>query len=897
MDVPDEKLNTIEHRRYNFGHDEFHNSAQKLREWKWTRTSKAARSASVTLSPILIQPSHSDQSPFTTASIQFRTSKTLLQSFLPLGVPSFSIEAPGTVVTCTLAHTTFDANEIIRGTNIPLVLNDQMDWIIRDRETYGIPAVFNTLTAQHDSKRFCATASSNGQVLVNMVLGDLEAVPDNDLNTFGTPKLPGIYANKGFLTWTYLPAFGADAAGAFALWVPCKTDDAAVRVTQAWRSEKTSLKFESSIAINSPTLREIASRLDKHAQTAIRERYVATSHYPSTIKDRAPVVATLELNAGGFLSHKFSASIDSRDRPHVRKRKRGIAPSTTLTTQVYGGHTNRETSAVEDSGGSSVEPSYLGRSNYLDTHVIIDEQDASQYRQTNNKTPTPSPHLTVQNFTVDGMVSSSIRESLIVSFIKKCGPWMPLVDVDRIHAIFNDSGTANQPSMLMLSILVAGSKVSTAPRAAEFGKQCYQRAKARFYSGDEHNTVDVIIATVFLQWWNQSGPEHISIDNSSFWLRIGVALAHQIGLHKEPNERHQHAQLWRKLWWTLVSRDSQIATSHGRPRAINPQDSNMRVLNIRDFAVLDEDALLFMNFISITRILGDLTQSCLRGHLTENQRLEFETSLSSWIGALPEIFHLHDRTTNLLKPYSFRSRQLHVPYFVALIILFRQEAPDKCPSGVSVLAASFISGIFEEYLDWADIWFVSPASIFYLLVASLLQISAHRFPALAANAGKETRITDQAILELKKRFPTAFGAERVLHSIRNVSTTSSHPEQIDLSPHQQDLFSPFGPALCSHWYIVFEAAQSDIHRARREQDRTDVLSGDATPSYRQADYAAWPQRSSESVRGLPGNVTVTANHTSHEVSAYDSTAGYDSLLVDDPMGQWWWSDLLPLPEV
>lgn len=129
---------------------------------------------------------------------------------------------------------------------------------------------------------------------------------------------------------------------------------------------------------------------------------------------------------------------------------------------------------------------------------------------------------------------------------------MPLVDVDRIHNIFNEPGNASQPSMLMLSILVAGSKVSTAPRAAELGKQCYQLAKTKFYAGDEHNTVDVIIATVFLQWWNQSGPEHISIDNSSFWLRIGVALAHQIGLHKEPDYRHPQAHLRRKLWWTLV---------------------------------------------------------------------------------------------------------------------------------------------------------------------------------------------------------------------------------------------------------------------------------------------------------------------------------------------------------
>lgn len=334
----------------------------------------------------------------------------------------------------------------------------------------------------------------------------------------------------------------------------------------------------------------------------------------------------------------------------------------------------------------------------------------------------------------------------------------------------------------------------------------------------------------------------------------------------------------------------------------------MRPLNIRDFVLLDEDALLFMNFIHITRILGDITQSCLRGDLTQNQRLEFESSLSSWVGSLPEVFHLHDRSTKLLNPYSFRSRQLHVPYFVALIILFRQEAPDKCPSGVSVLAASFISGVFEEYLDWADISSVSPASIFYLLVASLLQISSHRFQTLASNADKETRVTDQSIQELKKRFPTAFGAERVIQSIRNASTISSHRAQIGLSPHQQDFFAPFGPALCSHWYSIFEAtrihqqAQGAEGADRNHPQPHDNITG---LSYRQTDYpeAAWPQRPPDLVQRLPpgeregggvGDVSFI-DQSAHELgSSYVHTAAYDqSSAFEDPMGQWWWSDLLP----
>ena len=162
---------------------------------------------------------------------------------------------------------------------------------------------------------------------------------------------------------------------------------------------------------------------------------------------------------------------------------------------------------------------------------------------------------------------------------------------------------------------------------------------------------------------------------------------------------------------------------------------------------------LFMNFVKITSILGDLTEQCLRGNLTDRRRIELEDGLMEYMHNLPTAFHLYDRETETLMPYTFRSRQLHVPYFVALIILFRQGPPEKCPSTISILAASFISGIFEEYLDWGDISFVSPPSIFYLLVASLVQVSSHRFPALSSSTERETRITDQAIRSSKSVSP------------------------------------------------------------------------------------------------------------------------------------------------
>jgi hypothetical protein len=560
-------------------------------------------------------------------------------------------------------------------------------------------------------------------------------------------------------------------------------------------------------------------------------------------------------------------------------------------------------SPISDLSSKSVhEPSYLGRAAYLDTHAPIDEEDASQYQSTTQKLSTPFINLTAQKITLDELVPRSIKQSLISSFMRKCRPWMPLVTSDEVDSLFKSDASG---SFLSLAILVAGSKVSTAPNAVAIGQKCYDLAKLRFYAGLETKTFSVIIGTVFLQWWNQSGPEHVSPDNSSFWLRIGVALAHQVGLHKQPDHWDPKAPLRRKIWWSLVvstqllgrpgvgahhflkSRDCQIATSHGRPRAIQMVDSDMRPLSIRDFNATDPDALLFIEFVSVTVILGDLTQACLRQDLSVRRRADIEASLRLWLRDLPTEFHLHDRSTRSLIPYNFRSRQLHVPYFISLIILFRQKTPDQCPPGISILAASFILGIYEEYLDWGDINYVSPPSIFYLMAASLVQASSHRFPALATNKEKELHVTHDAIHSLKQRFPTALGAERVIISARNIANdVTLNGLHFELSPYEKEFLAFFGPDLCFHWDLVLRAGSP---APGMESGRSPA----SLPPYPRSDpvfpTGKWPIRPADYTTASAG-MQMGLEQSNWD---FDSIVQYNEMPSSAAIGQWWWGDLLP----
>lgn len=233
-------------------------------------------------------------------------------------------------------------------------------------------------------------------------------------------------------------------------------------------------------------------------------------------------------------------------RPHTRKRKReGLVQSPAESVPNTTAPPRR---SPLRQATSTREPSYLGRADYLDTHAPIDEDDASQYPRSPTKSTIPQD-LATRHVGLDDLMSRSARESLISSFLKRCRPWMPLVNAEEVTTLFSSNANAN---FLMLAILVAGSKVSTMPKAHDLGQRCYDLAKLRFYAGREVDSIEVIIGSVFLQWWNQTGPEHISIDNSSFWLRIAVALAHQTGLHKEPDNHNMQRALRRRLWWALV---------------------------------------------------------------------------------------------------------------------------------------------------------------------------------------------------------------------------------------------------------------------------------------------------------------------------------------------------------
>ncbi|EQL35447.1 C6 transcription factor [Blastomyces gilchristii SLH14081] len=452
---------------------------------------------------------------------------------------------------------------------------------------------------------------------------------------------------------------------------------------------------------------------------------------------------------------------------------------------------------------ASPPTSYLGRSEYISSIVPIDEEDARKYHvEHDSAAPSEAYQKFLHELRAFDLPPRSVRDSLITNFLERCHPWMPIVD----NIAIDRDDTPETSLLLLQAIFVAGSKVSTAPNAQCLGEEFYRRAKALYYSDFEKDPLVVIQAICLLQWWNPSGAEHISRDASTFWLHMGVALAHQIGLHRDPSPSQPNAGFRRRLWWTLFTRDCMISASHGRPRAISKKDFDVRPPTLEDFPGDKEDARLFMTYVEISAILGDLTEHSFRGTLGRSSRTSIEHRLFCWMSELPAQFHLHDRRTGRLCPYNFKARQLHIPYFTALSILFRPTVMDTPPSVAPVLSSSFVVGIYEEFLARGEIPLLAPVFIFHLLAAALAEVACHNYPLLWAKTEKEFKVINQALDEFSHRFPSALGAQRVVKGVTAAvqKQQSQRPSfELSVSEKQFQFFDFFGPDLCSKWDLVY----------------------------------------------------------------------------------------------
>ncbi|GJP92721.1 hypothetical protein CBS63078_2260 [Aspergillus niger] len=276
---------------YIYGHDEFDYSTQLLRKHLWNKLP-----AKYWRQPIVFGPmpgprqdwwgrnrvQKSLKSTFQTASIRFKTSRTLLQNLLPN--ERYSFTDPSTVAYASFSQTRLHGmdwlggggyrhlglyiegvqykktdGEVVKGLYLPILFESLTDPIVSGREELGMPKLYTAIEAHERSNSYHLTTSWEGAVWGHFHLEDLE---DQDFS-MNPPQNIG----KGDLIYRYMPQVGRANKGQpeaeYPVLVPQEEEQKNIpsritrlRTTKNARFEIDALSWEAL-----PTLHHVISRL------------------------------------------------------------------------------------------------------------------------------------------------------------------------------------------------------------------------------------------------------------------------------------------------------------------------------------------------------------------------------------------------------------------------------------------------------------------------------------------------------------------------------------------------------------------------------------------------------------------------------------------------------------
>ncbi|KAJ4154524.1 hypothetical protein NW754_001472 [Fusarium falciforme] len=187
----------------------------------------------------------------------------------------------------------------------------------------------------------------------------------------------------------------------------------------------------------------------------------------------------------------------------------------------------------------------------------------------------------------------ALRQSLVDAFFEWCWAWSPVLD----HA---GMGVETKSSLVILqAVLLAGSVMRPKVCPVEMAGALYRRVKALIHARYEEYPLTYLAAIVLLQWHTPTPPKDVTTDLPRFWMTYALALAQQMGLHREPSQNDRDRNLRRRIWWSIYVCDCFSAAAEGRPRLINLEDCSVSPPTIHDFPRESEvTALVFVSFVA-----------------------------------------------------------------------------------------------------------------------------------------------------------------------------------------------------------------------------------------------------------------------------------------------------------
>lgn len=341
----------------------------------------------------------------------------------------------------------------------------------------------------------------------------------------------------------------------------------------------------------------------------------------------------------------------------------------------------------------------------------------------------------------------ALCDELIDSYFKSIHPVVPIINKTKFMRRYKDP--KNPPSLLLLqAMLLAGSRVCTnaqlmdangsaTPAALTF----YKRAKALYDANYEDDRV-TMVQSLLLMGWYWEGPEDVT-KNVFYWTRVATIVAQGSGMHRSVEGSQlskSDKRLWKRIWWSLFTRDRSVAVALGRPCHINLDDSDVEMLTEDDFIEDEPDqpseyppdpvhVQFFLQYVKLCEIMG-LVLSQQYSVAAKGRRqnaidlTHSDMALADWLQHCPKLVYWE------MPRHHFWSALLHLNYYTTLCLLHRAHMPPSSshifpeesayPSrNIAFQAAGMITSIIENLSAHGELRFC-PAFVVYSLFSALI---------------------------------------------------------------------------------------------------------------------------------------------------------------------------------
>lgn len=417
-------------------------------------------------------------------------------------------------------------------------------------------------------------------------------------------------------------------------------------------------------------------------------------------------------------------------------------------------------------------------------------------------------------------------DELVDAYFKWVAPVVPIVNRSRFMRQYRDP--KNPPSLLLLqAILLAGSRVctngqlmdangSTTPAAMTF----YKRAKALYDANYEDDRVTIVQALVLLGWYWE-GPEDVT-KNVFYWTRVAMVVAQGSGMHRSVESSQlskPDKRLWKRIWWTLFTRDRSVAVALGRPIGINTDDADVGMLTEDDFiedeldmaAEIPPDPVhvqFFLQYVKLCEIMG-LVLSQQYSVASKSRRMNAmdlthsDMALADWLQNCPKEVCWQRQN------HHFWAALLHANYYTTLCLLHRAHMPpaSSVPSSyrveemaypsrtIAFQAAGMITSIVENLSTYNEIRYTPAFIVYSLFSALIMHVYQMRssVPSVVATCQERINICMQALKDVSKVWLVAKMVHTLFESILGNKVLEERLQKAAGRRHQKVKHDPNQP--------------------------------------------------------------------------------------------------------